>query len=49
MEAVLPERTGRSNPRGVKRKMSPYLLRTRSMMRDEAVKKHQSVIVIISK
>jgi hypothetical protein len=43
---MVPVRTTRSNPRGVKRKMSGYKLRSRSIQKAKALKIRSICIVI---
>jgi hypothetical protein len=45
-EVVLPARITRSNPRGVKRKMSGYKLRSRSTQKTMALKIRTIQIII---
>ena len=47
-EVVLPCRVARSNPRDVKRKMSGYLLRSRSTQKKKSVKKKIQNIELIT-
>jgi hypothetical protein len=42
---MAPERTTRSNPRGVKRKMSGYKLRSRSTQKAKALKTRSICII----